>query len=84
MLWQRLRAARMPLELATASEEQEQLSLTPEFTRGGIALGTVHRFQGGERRIILFSTTVTETSSLRFVDARVDLINVAASRAREH
>lgn len=83
-LWQRLRAARLPLELATASEEQEQLSLTPEFTRGGIAVGTVHRFQGGERRIILFSTTVTEVQSLRFLDARVNLLNVAASRAREH
>lgn len=83
-LWQRLRAARLPLELATGSEEREQLSLTPEFTRGGIALGTVHRFQGGERRIILFSTTVTETQSLRFLDARVNLLNVAASRAREH
>jgi hypothetical protein len=84
LLWQRLRALRLPLELATASEEQEQLSLPSDFARGGIALGTVHRFQGGERRIIVFSTTVTETQSLRFLDARVNLINVAASRAREH
>ena len=50
----------------------------------GLALGTVHRFQGGERSIILFSTTITEPSSLGFMNSRVNLINVAASRAREH
>jgi hypothetical protein len=50
----------------------------------GLAIGTVHRFQGGERSIILLSTAVTQTSSLRFVDQRVNLVNVAASRARDH
>jgi superfamily I DNA and/or RNA helicase len=49
-----------------------------------LAIGTVHRFQGGERSIILLSTAVTQTSSLRFVDQRVNLVNVAASRARDH
>jgi superfamily I DNA and/or RNA helicase len=44
----------------------------------------VHRFQGGERHIILLSTTVTRPSSLRFLDERVNLVNVAASRAKEH
>jgi hypothetical protein len=50
----------------------------------GLSLGTVHRFQGGERHIILLSTTVTQPSSLRFLDERVNLVNVAASRAKEH
>jgi superfamily I DNA and/or RNA helicase len=44
----------------------------------------VHRFQGGERSIILLSTTVTRVSSLRFLDERENLVNVAASRARDH
>jgi superfamily I DNA and/or RNA helicase len=44
----------------------------------------VHRFQGGERAIILLSTTLTRPSSLRFIDERVNLINVAVSRARDH
>jgi hypothetical protein len=48
----------------------------------GIALGTVHRFQGGERSIVLFSSVVTRASSLGFVDDRANLLNVAVSRAR--
>ena len=48
----------------------------------GIALGTVHRFQGGERSIVLFSCVVTRAASLAFVDDRANLLNVAVSRAR--
>ncbi len=81
-LWRQLRAAKVPLE-RPASEESDQVSLLDACDQG-VALGTVHRFQGGERRVILFSTTLTHPGSLRFVDARVNLINVAASRAREH
>jgi superfamily I DNA and/or RNA helicase len=49
---------------------------------GGTALGTVHRFQGGERSIVLFSSVVTRRSSLGFLDDRENLLNVAVSRAR--
>jgi RecA/RadA recombinase len=48
----------------------------------GIALGTVHRFQGGERSIVLFSSVVSRRGSLGFVDERANLLNVAVSRAR--
>jgi len=48
----------------------------------GIALGTVHRFQGGERSIVLFSCVITRSASLGFVDERANLLNVAVSRAR--
>jgi superfamily I DNA and/or RNA helicase len=48
----------------------------------GIALGTVHRFQGGERSIVLLSCVVTRSGSLPFVDERANLLNVAVSRAR--
>jgi superfamily I DNA and/or RNA helicase len=51
---------------------------------GGLALGTVHRFQGGERRIVLFSSVVTRTGSLTFLNARPNLLNVAVSRAQQH
>jgi hypothetical protein len=79
-IFRALRAERMPIE--QASDDLEEPGL---FGRqGGIALGTVHRFQGGERRVVLFSTTVTERSRLAFVDERVNLLNVAASRAKEH
>ena len=52
--------------------------------RSGVALGTVHRFQGGERSIVLFSTVVTQASSLGFLNARPNLLNVAISRAQHH
>jgi len=53
-------------------------------SQGGVATGTVHRFQGGERSIVIFSTVVTDERSLRFLNDRVNLVNVAVSRAREH
>jgi hypothetical protein len=53
------------------------------YQSNGIALGTVHRFQGGERRFVIFSTVVTRTRSLSFLNRRVNLVNVAVSRARE-
>lgn len=51
---------------------------------GGVALGTVHRFQGGERSIVLFSSVVTHASSLGFLNVRPNLLNVAISRAQHH
>lgn len=74
--------ARVPLEQPRQSE-QDNLELFGGTSRG-LSLGTVHRFQGAEKSIVLFATTVTRSTSLRFLDARVNLINVAASRAREH
>lgn len=52
--------------------------------RAGVALGTVHRFQGGERSIVLFSSVVTRPASLQFLNARPNLLNVAISRAQHH
>jgi hypothetical protein len=83
LLWRQLRQARIPLEKPMGSDEDDQLSLLSHHTTG-VALGTVHRFQGGERRVILFTTTVTEAASLRFLNERVNLVNVAVSRAKEH
>lgn len=82
-LWRGLRELDIPLERPSVEAEADGLERTGTFDRG-LAAGTVHRFQGGERSIILFTTTVTEERSLRFVDERVNLVNVAASRARDH
>jgi superfamily I DNA and/or RNA helicase len=60
------------------SDMEEALPLRSQ----GIALGTVHRFQGGERSIVLLSCVVTRSSSLGFMDDRANLLNVAVSRAR--
>lgn len=83
-LWRMLRELGVPVDRPSADvldiENFERVGPTDR----GLAAGTVHRFQGGERSIILFTTTVTTERSLRFVDERVNLVNVAASRARDH
>lgn len=83
LLTHELGRAGVPLADALRTAEPQNLDLFMAPTRG-VSLGTVHRFQGGERSVILLSTSVTRPSSLRFLDQRVNLINVAASRARDH
>jgi hypothetical protein len=82
-IFRALRAHGVPTE-RPASEEAEQEVLGLFDNQGGVAVGTVHRFQGGERRVVLLSTTVTRTASLGFLNDRVHLLNVAASRAKDH
>jgi hypothetical protein len=72
---------RIPLEFSAELGDGE--GATPR-SAGGLALGTVHRFQGGERSIVLFSSVVTRPSSLPFLNARPNLLNVAVSRAQRH
>ena len=73
-------------------ERRIPLEYSPELSengasgqqRAGVALGTVHRFQGGERSIVLFSSVVTHAASLGFLNTRPNLLNVAISRAKHH
>jgi superfamily I DNA and/or RNA helicase len=86
-LVRQLAAARIPLWRALDEEEPDagpDLFGGRELSGNGVSVGTVHRFQGGERSIILFSSTLTRAANLRFVDERVNLLNVAVSRARDH
>ncbi|HKE16324.1 MAG TPA: AAA domain-containing protein [Kofleriaceae bacterium] len=76
-----LRAHRIPFE-AAAGELGRDEGLAG--SGGRLSIGTVHRFQGGERSVVLFSTVVTDPRSLPFLDSRVNLLNVAVSRARDH
>ena len=73
------------------AERRIPLEFSPELSesgasggRAGVALGTVHRFQGGERSIVLLSTVVTHPASLSFLNTRPNLLNVAVSRAQHH
>lgn len=68
-------------------------SLLIDFGLGGWASSTVHRFQGGERDIVVYDTVDTGRGIERlhswFTDHDPDstgtrLLNVAASRARDH
>jgi superfamily I DNA and/or RNA helicase len=73
---------RIPLEFSLELAEGD--ALFGERASAGLALGTVHRFQGGERSIVLFSSVITRASSLPFLNARPNLLNVAVSRAQHH
>ena len=47
-------------------------------------IGTVHRFQGGQWKVVILSTRVSEPhDSLQFLNRRVNLLNVAVSRAQQ-
>jgi predicted ATPase len=48
------------------------------------AIGTVHTFQGSERRVIILSTKVCRPQhSINWINRRPNLLNVAVSRAKE-
>ena len=80
-----LEAAGIPLDDPDQAEtDSAQQSLFGEPAPGGVATGTVHRFQGGERDIVIFSAVATRERSLPFTNSRVNLVNVAVSRARLH
>lgn len=51
---------------------------------GGVLVSTVHRLQGGERRVVIFSVTATERRHLRWLGERPHLLHVATSRAQDH
>ncbi len=50
----------------------------------GVLVRTVHKLQGGERRVVVFSMTATEPKHLRWLASRPHLLHVAASRAQDH
>ncbi|MEW5596906.1 AAA domain-containing protein [Peribacillus frigoritolerans] len=48
-----------------------------------INVGTVHAFQGGERKVIIMSTVYGKNDGCFFIDANKSLLNVAVSRAKD-
>ena len=77
-----LSARGLPIEHSAELLEIETETGTSDTE--GIAVGTVHRFQGGERSVVLFSTVITETRGSDLLNNRVNLINTAVSRAMDH
>ena len=49
-----------------------------------ISVGTVHTFQGAERKIIILSTVYGKQDGCYFIDANKSLMNVAVSRAKDN
>ena len=56
----------------------------PKFDRNSV--GTVHTFQGAEKKVIIFSSRVSRSqddSKVGWINKRPNLLNVAVSRAKE-
>jgi len=49
-----------------------------------ISVGTVHTFQGAERKIIILSTVYAKHDGCFFIDKNKSLMNVAVSRAKDN
>ena len=48
-----------------------------------ISIGTVHTFQGQEKKIIIFSGVIDDTTKTTFVGTKPNLLNVAFTRGKE-
>lgn len=64
---------------------EQKLSVSSKSGEPGITVGTLHRLQGAERRIILFSPAVgfKDASKSTFFGRDPEMLNVAVSRAQD-
>lgn len=52
-----------------------------DATPGGVTVGSVHAFQGGQRPVMIFSPTYSKHADGKFIDTSASMLNVAVSRA---
>ena len=45
-------------------------------------IGTVHKFQGAEFPVVIFSSVVGTNDSINFINSKPNMLNVAVSRAK--
>lgn len=57
--------------------------ILPKEVSNKITVGTIHVLQGGERKIIIMSTTYGKDEGCFFIDNNKSLMNVAVSRAED-
>jgi hypothetical protein len=55
---------------------------TINHTRKLEKIGTVHKFQGAEFPIVIFSAVVGKNDNINFINSRPNMLNVAVSRAK--
>lgn len=68
---------------AQANEIKRELKAEIKDYADNITVGTVHTFQGADKRIIIFSTVYGSDDSCFFIDNNKNLMNVAVSRAKD-
>ncbi len=66
-----------------AARIRKELERTLGIQSKNIDVGTVHTFQGAERRVIIFSSTYGSKDGCYFIDRQKNLMNVAVSRAKD-
>lgn len=76
-----------PFKAMTTVTERlaKEAGLTVGKSENAMTIGTVHALQGAERPIILFLSVYGDNdNSMGFIDAGINMLNVAASRAKNH
>lgn len=72
-----------PFKAQVSCIKSELKKQVPEYSEY-ISVGTVHTFQGAERKIIIMSTVYGRSDGCYFIDTNKSLMNVAVSRAKDN
>ena len=72
-----------PFKAQSATIKNVLKKVLPKEIRERITVGTIHVLQGGERKIIIMSTTYGKDEGCFFIDNNKSLMNVAVSRAED-
>lgn len=71
-----------PFKSQSSIIKRELKKQLPEII-GNISVGTVHTFQGAERKVIIFSSVYGNKEGCYFINHNRSLMNVAVSRAKD-
>ena len=70
-----------PYKVHSVAIKERMKNRYPELKED--AVGTVHTFQGGQKKVIICSTKITNSRYSNFINRKPNLLNVAVSRAEE-
>jgi hypothetical protein len=65
-----------------ASKLISKYKKTINHTRKLEKIGTVHKFQGAEFPVVIFSSVIGKNDSINFINSKPNMLNVAVSRAK--
>jgi len=72
-----------PFKAQVGCLERELKNTLSNEIKSYISVGTVHTFQGAERKIIIMSTVYGENDGCYFIDVNTSMLNVSVSRAKD-